>query len=154
MKTLEQFINEFYNGLISDTRTSTGESFIKLKDNSENREVYQDLIRECHEGLLPNDSIYDCIYSLLGNMIELDLIDCNDLHDLEINEDFEVSDFKNHPYVTTYYDQALQVFEPKTFSHLEQLAELAFIGEVKNNLISAISDLEGFEWDFAENLED
>lgn len=153
MKTLEQFINEFYNGLISDTRTSTGESFIKLKDDLENREVYQDIIRECHEGLLPNDSIYDCIDSLLGNMIELDLVDCNDLRDLEINEDFEVSDFRNHPHVTSYYDQALQE-APKTFSQLEQSAELAFIREVKNNLISAISDLEGLEWDFAENLED
>lgn len=146
MKTLQQFIETFYNGFVKDTRTN-GEQFVKLSDTLENRDIYQDIIREVHEGALPCDVIYSTIESVLSCMCDC-LNDNEDLDTLEeYTDNLEVDNFMSLNFKDHYLDTALQEIEPKSFSALTGYAEYLFSNEVKGLLLAEIKSLEGEEWD-------
>ncbi len=145
MKTLQQFIKDFYNGLVTDARDN-GEQFIKLSDDLENKDVYQDIIREVHEGVLPCDVIYSTIESVLSGMCDC-LSNNEDLDNLdEYTDNLEVVNFMGLNYKEHYLDTALQEIEPKSFSTLVSHAEYLFISDIKGLLLSEIESLEGEEW--------
>ena len=152
MKTLKQFVENFYNGMVSATRDN-GEQFIKLADDLENREVYQGIIYEVHEGALPCDVIYSTVDSILAVVCdELASADPSDkLSDLDINLDDVTLDccFTSHNNFEYYCDQALSEFgnEVNSFSALKSNAEYLFIREIKDLLVNSIDELEYSEWD-------
>lgn len=152
MKNLKQFVEDFYNGMVGATRDN-GEQFIKLADDLENREVYQGIIYEVHEGALPCDVIYSTVDSVLAVICyELENADPSDkLSDLEINLDDVTLEhcLTTHRNFEYYCDQALSEFgnEVSSFSALRGNAEYIFIRDIKDLLVNAIDELEYSEWD-------
>lgn len=109
-----------------------------------NLEVFKDVVRNCHEGSLPNDCIYDVVDSLITRMSESSL---ESMNDWECEYDLEVNYFREHPFYEHYLDLVLQHEQVNSFSALKSQAEFRMLEELQQILVNELTELEGVEYE-------
>lgn len=109
MQTLQDFLQSLSTAFTSKTRPS-GESFIVLKEDHPLYEQAKDIVYACHDGLLPNDLIYDVVDSLISNLASDCCEDTTNINDVECEGEIYIKDhdFRSFNWYAHHMGQALE----------------------------------------------
>lgn len=126
---VSEIIKEIYINLEREV-TEEGESSISLSEKAEHFDDLRDIIFDAHDGLLPNNSVYETVYKII-----IHLYDCIDeIRDIE-NEEEDIQDF--------LFEELAEI-EPEMYTHhlLAWLqSDLSFLYYVQEAIDNGVEDI-------------
>lgn len=141
-KSIIDLATELSRAFIRDKRTN-GDEFVKLKDGSP--QWMTDVIRECHAGTLPDDTIYSLIEKCADQLAEMDDdATVSDAYDTISEIEAEIYTHKLVAWLNGnvhYMTQALEEGEYKDGDQLLMAAQLLHIQEIGNTLVAELETL-------------
>lgn len=145
-KTIKELAQEVLNNMETKKRDN-GDSFVCLK--SHDTQWHVDLCQKAHNGIMPNDFVYDEIENSLYRIIEAggetaeeireNVFDSNVIEP-EIYNDELLRWVSSNLAMADYVDEALQELEPKGLFEALQYGNQQFKEEIFNSVLDSLEN--------------